>query len=181
MVALNSLYEKHIPFYHASWLQVFQLFQFSFFQEEKVNYHEVHAMFQDIEHRLQKVFYITIFTVAFYIIFIKLRCVFNPLKTIHLQLLWHCQLIKSIYVPVLKTWWFFIFIIMFQVFIINFGVSVNNMTYFTSDIFFSINNISISVSRSNFTLVFLRLLAMLILLWKENEKDQAHIFQETYF
>ena len=181
MVALNSLYEKHIPFYHASWLQVFQLFQFSFFQEEKVNYHEVHAMFQDIEHQLQKVFYITIFIVAFYIIFIKLRCVFNPLKTIHLQLLWHCQLIKSIYVPVLKTWWFFIFIIMFQVFIISFCVSVNNMTYFTSDIFFSINNISISVSRSNFTLFFLRLLAMLILLWKENEKDQAHIFQETYF
>ena len=44
-----------------------------------------------------------------------------------------------------------------------------------------INNISISVKKSKFTLVFLRLLAMLTLVQKENEQDQAHIFQEAYF
>ena len=43
-----------------------------------------------------------------------------------------------------------------------------------------INNISISVKRSNFTWVFLMLLAMLILVQYENEKGIVHIFQDTY-
>ena len=40
---------------------------------------------------------------------------------------------------------------------------------------------SISVKGSNFTLVFLKLLVMVILAQKENEEDQAHIYQDTYF
>ena len=55
------------------------------------------------------------------------------------------------------------------------------MTYSTSNTFFTISNIKISVNRSNFILVFLRLFAMLTMVRKENDKDQAHIFQDTYF
>ena len=40
-------------FYHASWLQVFQLFQFSLFQIKRVNQYGVHVIFQDTEHHLQ--------------------------------------------------------------------------------------------------------------------------------
>ena len=44
--------------------------------------------------------------------------------------------------------------------------------------FSTINN---AVKRSNFTLVVLRLLAMLSLVQYENEKGQVHIFQDKYF
>ena len=44
----------HILFYHAYWIQVFLLFQFSFFQEQRINYSEDHVIFQDIEHQLQE-------------------------------------------------------------------------------------------------------------------------------
>ena len=38
-----------------------------------------------------------------------------------------------------------------------------------------------SVNRFNFTLVFYRLPVMLILVQKENELDEAHIYQDRYF
>ena len=55
------------------------------------------------------------------------------------------------------------------------------MTYSPLIPFSSISNISISVKRSNFTLSFLKLLAMLILVRRDNEQNQAPIFQDTYF
>ena len=54
---------------------------------------------------------------------------------------------------------------------------MNRVTYSSSKIF---SNISISAKRSNFTLVFLKLLAMLIHELKEMLQDQAHPFQDTY-
>ena len=38
----------------------------------------------------------------------------------------------------------------------------------------------ISVNRSNFASVFLRLVAMLILVQEENDQDQAHKSQDKY-
>ena len=50
----------------------------------------------------------------------------------------------------------FILMIIFHVFIISFGVSMNSMTYSTIDTLFTINNLSISFNRSNFTLAFFK-------------------------
>ena len=43
------------------------------------------------------------------------------------------------------------------------------------------NDISISVERSNFTWRLLRLLVMQILVQKENEQDLAHMFQNKHY
>ena len=67
----------------------------------------------------------------------------------------------------------------FHIFAINFYIPMDSMTYSSSETFFTINNISRSVKRSNFTLLFLRFLAMLMLVWKENGHDQPHIFWGT--
>ena len=46
-----------------------------------VNHHEVHVIFEDIEHQLQEnISFITFFIIVFYEIFIKLRSIFDPLK-----------------------------------------------------------------------------------------------------
>ena len=42
-------------------------------------------------------------------------------------------------------------------------------------------NISVSVKRSNFTLVFLKAVFHANQVAKDNEQDQARIFQGTYF
>ena len=57
-------------FDHTSWLQIFQLFQFSFFQVNSVNNFEDYVIFQDLSHQLQK---------RFYEIFLKLKCNFKSL------------------------------------------------------------------------------------------------------
>ena len=44
-------------FYHASWLQVFQLFQFLFFQVKMVYHREGHVIFQYIYHQLQEIIF----------------------------------------------------------------------------------------------------------------------------
>ena len=49
------------------------------------------------------------------------------------------------------------------------------MTYSTSD---TVLNIPALVNNSNFTFVFLKLLAMLILVQKENEQSQVYEFQD---
>ena len=54
MLVLNFLRVSHILFYHVSWLQIFQLFQFSFSQVQMVNHCEGHVIFQHIEHQLQE-------------------------------------------------------------------------------------------------------------------------------
>ena len=55
---------------------------------------------------------------------------------------------------------------------------MNSMTYFTSDAFFTINNILISINRPNFTLVFF--IAASYTGSEKNEQDQGHAFQDTY-
>ena len=63
----------------------------------------------------------------------------------------------------------------------NFCISINRVAYSRLIPFSMINNISISVNRSNFTFsFFFKLLVILILDRKENKQDQAHIFQGTY-
>ena len=55
---------------------------------------------------------------------------------IYRQLLWHCLTIKIIYIPIFKIWRFFIFNRIFHVFVISFRISMNSMTYSSSDTFF---------------------------------------------
>ena len=54
MVVLNFLCVWHILFYSASWLQVFQQFQFFLFQLERLNLSESHVIFHGTEHQLQE-------------------------------------------------------------------------------------------------------------------------------
>ena len=54
MFILISLYAYDILIYHASWLKVFQLFKYSFFQVNMENRCEGNIILQDIEHELQK-------------------------------------------------------------------------------------------------------------------------------
>ena len=56
-----------------------------------------HVIFHNIEHKLQE----NIIAV-FYKLFVKLRCIFNPLKTIYRQFLEYFLPKKIIYIPVLK-------------------------------------------------------------------------------
>ena len=46
------LWVQNIPFYHTSWLQVFQSFQLSLFLVKIVNHCELHVLLDDIEHWL---------------------------------------------------------------------------------------------------------------------------------
>ena len=69
--------------YHASWLQVFRLFQLSSFLVKMVNHCEINLILQDIEHQLRENILHSIFIVVFCKIFIELAWIFNPLKTIH--------------------------------------------------------------------------------------------------
>ena len=103
---------------------------------------------------LRKISIITSFITAFLRTFIDLRCFFNLLKTIYRRLRRHCPSIQIIYIPMFYLWLFFIFIIIFHIFVISFHLSMNSMHICPLIPFSTINNISISVSRSNFTLVF---------------------------
>ena len=60
---------------------------------------------------------------------------------------------------------------------------MTGMTYSTSNVFFLPLITSISITNAyNFTLdSFLRLLAMLNLVQKESDQDQANMFRGTYF
>ena len=70
-------------------------------------------------------------SILFYGIFIKVKSVFYPVKSIFSKR--HCPPIKLIY---LNIWPFFLFIIMFHVFVINFWVAMNRVTYSSSNSFF---------------------------------------------
>ena len=92
--------------------------------------------------------------IIFHKALIKFRNILNPFKVIYRQLSSHFAAIQFIYIQIFKIWRFFIFIIIFHVFVISFNISINGMTYSTSDTFLSIYNITISVKRASFTLVF---------------------------
>ena len=123
----------------------------------------------------KKISCISIFIVVFYKVFIKLRCIFNLLKTINF---WD---ITRPYI--LFTSKFFVFIIIFHVFVLLLAFAYQWITWHVLPLvtFPTISGISMSVDTSNFTVVILTLLAMLILVQKENEEDQIHIFQDAYF
>ena len=87
----------------------------------------------------EKISFINFFIIFFYRILIKLRSIFDLLKIIYWKLLQHCPTLQIIYIPTLKTlniWWFFTFIIIFHVFIISFCISINRVTYSSSNTFF---------------------------------------------
>ena len=103
---------------------------------KKGNHYEAHVISQDTEHQIQENFLHPFFIIIFYEIFIKLRSIFYPFKILYWKLLRHCPTIRIIYIPILKIWWFFIFIVIFHVFVITFCISINRVTYCSSNISF---------------------------------------------
>ena len=143
-----------------------------------VNHYEFRVIFQDIEHQLQENIFFTFLIITFYKIFIKLRSIFDSLEIIYRKLLRHFLSIKSIYIPIFKIWWFFIFIIIIHIFVISFAyrwIGWHNPPLIH---FSTINNI-LSVNNSNW--VFLRVLAMIIQKQKENLQDLNDKFLNIFF
>ena len=125
--------------------------------------------FSILNINFNEVFFITFFILDSYKNFIKFRS-----TSIHSKLFtgsfWDIAQPYIIYIPILKIWRFFIFIIIFHVFVISFCRSINRVTYSYSNTFFC-HNISISIKRSNFTLMI-----FLILEVKEILQEQVNIF-----
>ena len=89
----------------------------------------------------RKYFFINPFIASFYKTFTKFRNIFNPFKII---------------IAILKIRQLFIFIIIFHVFVIISWISINSETFLLWYILKTINNMLISVKRSNFTLTFFK-------------------------
>ena len=92
----------------------------------------------------------------FYKIFIKFRSIFNPLKIVYWKLLRHWPTIQIIYIPVLRIRQFFIFIIIFMYLLLAFAYRQIEWHIPPLILFSTINNITKSVQKSNFTLVFFK-------------------------
>ena len=112
--------------------------------------------------------FFTFLIITFYKIFIKLRSIFDSLEIIYRKLLRHFLSIKSIYIPIFKIWWFFIFIIIIHIFVISFAyrwIGWHNPPLIH---FSTINNI-LSVNNSNW--VFLR-----VLFWRFRKYQQEVMY-----
>ena len=131
MPVLNFLCVQHIQFYRVNQPQAFQLFQSLFFQAKMVNHCEGYVIFQDVEHQLQQniLHHFLHYRFFFFEIFIKLSSTFDSVIVIYWKFLRHCPSIQIIYIPILKSCIFFIFIIIFQIFVISFCLSINRATY----------------------------------------------------
>ena len=122
-----------------------------------VNHCEGHKISQNIEHQLQESILYHYLKRSFFLkkkTFIKLRCMFNPIKTIYWQLLRHGPSIQIIYASVLKIWWFFIFMIIFMYLLLAFvyqWIVLHILPHFST-----ISNVPTSANKSSFILVFLR-------------------------
>ena len=81
--------------------------------------------FKILNINFKKLSFNTLFFIVFYKIFIKSRSIFNLLKIIYQRLLRNCPTTEMIYIPILKTWRFYIFTIIFRVLVISFCVFIN--------------------------------------------------------
>ena len=121
---MNNIFYFHMQVGY----KFFNFLYFLFFQAKRVNHYEVHAIFK--KNSISALIKYPVL-LSFHEIFFHLRCFCNPLKIIYRWCLWHCLSIQIIYVPILKIWWFFIFIIIFHAFIISFHISIKRVTYST--------------------------------------------------
>ena len=102
----------------------------------------------------KKLSFITSFIISFYEIFTRMRYFFKQLKTICRQPLWHCPTIEIIYIPIYTIWRFlseyFIYLLL--------AFAYQWMAWHIPPLipFSTINNISISVNKSNSTSVFFK-------------------------
>ena len=102
-------------------------------------------------HQFQKISFITIFIIAFMKSSLNWEISSTHLKPFTDKFFDIADPYK-LFVPIFKIRWFCIYIITFSVFVISSSIPRNSMTNFTSNTFSTINNISISVTRSNFIL-----------------------------
>ena len=130
--------------------------------------------FKILKINFKKMSFIIFFIIVFYEIFIKLGSIFYLQKVFTGNFYYIAQPSKLIiYIPILNIWRFFVFIIIFHVFVISFCMLINICPLIP---FSSINNISISVKISNFTLVFLKAACH----WKKFCRIKF-IYFKTYF
>ena len=112
----------------------FYFFKFSFFQAKRVNHLEVYVNFQDIEYQLQeKISFVTIIVMKYSSISVVSS---NHLKLPEGNFCDIAQTKKMNYIPIFKTWRLLILIMIFYAFLINFCISIKNLTYSSSDILF---------------------------------------------
>ena len=107
-----------------------------------------------LNNTFKKLSFITSFIISFYEIFTRLRYFFKRLKITCRQLLWHCPAIEIIYIPIYTIWRFlseyFIYLLL--------AFAYQWMAWHIPPLihFSTINNISISVNKSNSTSVFFK-------------------------
>ena len=121
----------------------FLTFSISFFLVTIVNHYEVHVIFQDIEYQLREISFIT----SFVIVFIKSSLDWE-VSLIHSDLFTgnFCDIAQPYKLFTFQywflifyfyDWWFFISIIIFHIFVISFCISINCVTYSSSNAFFN--------------------------------------------
>ena len=121
-----------------------------------VSHDEVYIFFLGIEHQHQEnIPYHFLHYSFFYEIFITVRSFFYPFKIIYWKLLWPCPTIQIIYIPIIKMWWLFVFVIIFHILL---AFSYPWILLHISPLipFSTTNKISMSVSSYNFFFVFLK-------------------------
>ena len=128
--------------------------------------------FKILNINFQKISFVT-----FFLIFVLKSILNREVTLIHSKFFTgsFCD-IQIICTLIVQIQQFFLFITVFHVFVINFCISTNTVTYSSSNFFFTVNNILISVERPNFTLAFLKLLAMQSKELKETVKSYVSIF-----
>ena len=104
----------------------------------------------------EKISFISFCVIVSYKIFIKLGSIFYPRKIIYWKSLRYYPTISIIYIPILNIRRFFPFIVILQLFVISFCISINRRTYSSYNTFFYHKNMSISTERYNFTFVIFR-------------------------
>ena len=65
VIVLTFLGVWHIRLHHGSWLQIFQFFQFSFFQVKIINHLKSHAVSSILNIIFKKMLFMTIFILVF--------------------------------------------------------------------------------------------------------------------
>ena len=148
------------------------VFQFSFLLLKKVNHCKGYVIFQDIEDQLHGNI---LDYYCHYISFWNLNWIgiyFQPVPN-HLQVNFVILPIHTNYLHIMSILisYFFIFIKIFHVFLLAFACWWIAWHIPSLIPFSFINCTSVSIKKSNFTLVFLRLLDMLMLLHKKSKQN----------
>ena len=106
-------------------------------------------IFNPLNIKFKKISFISFFIVTFYKSFLKLRIIFKPFIFLYKQLLWHCVVVKIIYVQMFLSQCFKYSLLAFVYLIIQWHIS----PLFPFSI---MNSTSTSINNLNFSFVFFK-------------------------